>query len=78
MSPMLNKKERIPNIVLTLPVDEPLSDIEGNIFNLKSLSFLQKKKKIISLKIQLSTINMHSFKWECVKFSGKKYDNMLS
>jgi hypothetical protein len=45
MSPMLNKKERIPNIVLTLPVDEPLSDIEGNIFNLKSLSFLQKKKK---------------------------------
>jgi hypothetical protein len=34
MSPLLNKRDRIPNIVLTLPLDEALSDIEG-ILNLK-------------------------------------------
>jgi hypothetical protein len=29
MSPLMNKRDRIPNIVLTLPLDEALSDIEG-------------------------------------------------
>jgi hypothetical protein len=55
MSPLLNKRDRIPNIVLTLPLDEALSDIEG-ILNLKrqcvyNLIFKNGKaeKKIVSL-----------------------------
>ena len=37
LSPTLRRADMVPNITLTLPLDDMLSDIEGNLFLFKNL-----------------------------------------